>query len=345
MANIYSKYDTGSDTTGVGTVANPYKTLGKSISVMSNGDACGLLADEVVSGAIAFPSYSDYTKHNIIFGANAAGVADGTRRQISGNGAIANFGTFATASYPWNFIGINFYNFTDYIFSGSVATMTVNLINSKVDTAKGLFSSTAFRSGILLDFEAVNLVTTGSTTSMNLYAYMAKRCKFINCSVATGSFLTGSTGGLTLLDCIFKGCVSTTGALVSSISVANDLIIDNCSQPTSTINSLLTMLGGCYIGRVLITNCVGNTGATAAIIKFIGNGSANVGSDIAFWNNSNWLNKISTGATTKGITLNAPIDLPESPYADADTLRLSPTYLYRRVPVKIGEFNYSPVVI
>ena len=325
--------------------ATPYKTIGKFLSVMSAGDRALLTSNFTLSGALSFPTFTDNTKPSWIVGANASGVVDGTVRTISGAGSVANFGTFSAASYPWNVQCIKLYDFTDYLITSPTATTTVNFFNCIIDTCKGLFSTTYFRNMLLEDCEFVNC-SAGTGYVAQVYGGSLKRCKFINCASTTGYIISGSTGGATIIDCIFKGCTTTTGYLIAGGIFLRNVIIDNCSQSTSTTNGFIGILAGGTVRNALITNCAGQNNASSAIIKFIGNSSSNIIDNVAFWNNTLWVAQLVCVATSSYLKTNFPIDLTESPYSDTDLLTLKSTYSWRRNPLKIGEFNniYSSAV-
>jgi len=350
MAEIISNYNTGNDTTGNGTHATPYKTLAKSVSVMSAGDICSFEAAEPVGSAITLPIYTDSTKISIIRGINSSGIDDGTRVALT-SASLASLFTVSSNTYAWSFRNISFEGFTTNVFNASAWSQGHTIFNCRFYQCASVgTASTNYRGAILEDCEFDSCATGAgaSATLLNSYGGSLRNCKFINCSSAAagGTMIAGSTGGVDIFNTIFKGCTVATGSIVGGGSRLHDCIIDNCVS-TGLNSKLLSITAPSQCYNLLITNCSHTNGSsTSAYIIYLATSSGlQYCRNIALYNNTGFNNTIVAVATGKGIVSNAPIALASDPWADNTNLILAPDYPWRRFAQKIGEFNYLPTVI
>lgn len=348
MADIYSKYDTGNDTTGDGSIGNPYKTLAKSLSVANTAVANNfyLMADEPQSTIWTLPTVAGYTLRQQVIGTDASGVVTGVRRVITSTGGLANsYTNGGTVTYSWSWLNIHWYGYSDYVQLQGANQVGMFFCNCKIESCKGIAVVGATSSTYkYVDCEWLNCAS-GTGAVGGGYGSMHYRCKFINCSATTGSIVIGSTALCKLYNSLFIGCSTTSGVLISLVEMMSDCIVDNCSMSSSTANDLISVGGNGTIANVLITNCSGGGNADQFVVSFASNAPSNLVSNIAFFNNTGFAGDIGKTATTTGIMINTPLVLDSNPFSDITNLIYAPDYPYRRNAVKIGEYNYTPTGI
>lgn len=351
MADKISNYLTGNDTTGAGTVANPYKTLAKSLSVMAAGDRALFQEDEPLSAELTIPTFTDYTKISIIAACNAAGVIDGTRKALypatTQNYCFANV---SANTYVWAIHNIQFgkviagkyQSFAEMPFQATTAWVGVDVYGCLLLGGKGFGKDSNFRPYMLVDCTAVDCAGT-TVGPFQIYNATMRRCRAISCVVTSGNIF-GSTSGQ-VLDCVAYNCQASASIVGTALLIKN-VIIDKCIVTSAATNSPMAMAATCYAENVLITRCVGNNGSTYSALAYSAGAQRQWIRNLAWWQKTNITNVVQKGATGSLYMSNVNLtELSESPYLnDPDTTQdwtLKPTFAWRRFPIKLGESTYE----
>jgi len=236
MADIYCKFDTGDDTTGNGSLATPYKTLAKGMTVHNKNDVIKLLADELIATKVTLNTYAEYT-YSTIIGVNAAGVEDGTRRRLYGNASCDYALYFGAAStYCWRISNIDFDNFTAYAIQTTHVHYNSIFSNFTVTRCNGLLSSISANLATIEDF-------------------VIDSCRGPYCIYATSASIRNG---------IISNCIIGNGyAIYTTVSASRyrNIIISNVSV-TGTNYGILYPAGAdiknLIIDRIAITGAVSN---------------------------------------------------------------------------------------
>jgi len=334
MAFIHVK-NTGNDTTGDGSFAAPYLTLDKCMTVHTQRDTIALLSDIMLATKVNMPVYAAYLINSII-GVNDAGVEDGTRRRIYGNGSCDYAFHFTANSYTWSWRNLDFDTFTEYVISNNFTySYRSGMTNFSISNCKGLTNGLTFgfgSGGFFEDFEVYNCSSGVHCFSLQLGTI--KNGSFRNCS-AIQYIITGANGSVALNNVIITGCSVTQAnfRIIGAVNQCSNVIIDRCIVPTSA-TSYLIQIGG-EVRGLLITNCTVPTGNYLITYTTVVSTIANV----AVYNTTSALailGKVSGDALTKNI-----IQLTETPYQNDDGIdyTLKPSFAWRRKRFELGKFT------
>jgi len=342
MANTYySKFDTGSDITGDGSLNNPFKTIQKSIDSGVAGDVFLYLADEIITLKITLINTNSLVNVSVVSSANpTTGLIDGTRFKINGN-SICDY-VFET--YPdsrlWALSNIEVINFTEFFI-----TPTGNYVyyysftNIKLSNIKGWTNSIlGFASCYYIDIEITNC-NGGSYVFIARSPIIVKRIRIYNCS-STLFILYLASPTNTLSDVIINNCIVGQVAIFAGTnSRLYNIIIDRVTFTNPTFNDIIYLGYQSYLSNILITNCNSNNGVTRNNIIYTTAVAVTLIENVALFNNQNFDNIIDINSYL--IQSEAPHELSEDPFIDSENedYTLKNNYTYRRRPFKIGEFN------
>lgn len=284
--------NTGDDTTGDGTLGNPFLTIQRALGAgYVKGNKIGLLSAITISTTILLPANTSYV-YTVITGVNDAGVEDGTRRTISGGGTTG----FAFASsnmsldcHAFRISNIDFAGFTLYIlqnagffsrtiFSNYSVTggrgvdgggvghalmvhedFTVTGVTGAAPVFVSMGASSVIRRGVIKDstFASAYIFTTSNTPIENIV--------ITNCVLASGiaySFLYGTT---TLRNIIVDRCAiaGLNSALFNDSSYENVLLTNITFTGTGTKTLFLAYDTAVQLNNIRLFNIAGNTAIAA----------------------------------------------------------------------------------
>jgi hypothetical protein len=321
MADIYTDYSTGNDGTGTGTSGNPYKTLGKAISVANGGDTIfvGNNAAEILSAEIAWTGFGGTTAASMdnplnikawdnggsLVITNPAGDIDCF--EIDGNDAVTTL--FSTTSKPTNV----------YIEGMKAHSTTGTLITGNTDWN--------YYNCEFYDCDGAAIVGNSNTTNMfGCYIHddggaSVNGVAFSSASrVMSGCYISGISGASMTLGTVqtVVGNIIETGTEGGILATSGDntVIIGNTIIGDSTAGIFGIDLTGNSIEKVTILNNI--------ITDFSGAGSGAVrvesGSNLLMCGYNSFYNNTDdyTGLVVKGVDLTA-FDVTESsdPFTNA----------------------------
>jgi hypothetical protein len=317
MANIYTDYSTGNDTTGSGSSGNPWKTLGKAISVANGGDTIfvGNNAAEILSAEIGWAGFGSTSLDSpLIIKAwdnggslvitNPAGDIDCF--EIDGNNAVATI--FSTTSKPTNVYieGMKAHGTTSTICTGNTDW---NFYNCEFYDGGGSVmvaqsTTTNFTNCYFHDDGGVSI--NAMSTSANM---IIDSCYF---SGLSGAIMTITTG------VILKNNIMETGVEGGIVTTAGDsaVISGNTIVGDSTAGIYGIDLTSANVERITITNNIITdfSGAGSGAIRMTAGSNAIMCGYNTFYNNTNNYD----GVSIKGVDLTA-FDVTESsdPFTNA----------------------------
>jgi len=335
MARIFCNYTTGDDTTGDGSILNPYKTLIKGVSMISEANnSLGIIAPEPVNGTAALNLASaNYAIVKEVIAVDGAGNEITTGLALTNAGACDYLFSMHAGSSPWSIRGFDISGMNEYVFQ-SIGFYNYSGLykNLKISACKGVgFSANMFNSTYWEDIEISNC--SGGTVLFYGTAYKMKRIKIIGCTASsTLVYGTPSIDTMIIHDCI-------TGTAVMNIGISTNLIIDKIRFTNAANNCVF--YNQLAIDNVLLRDIVSTISPTGydsigylavAVSKVYNLKSYGV---TGF---TNVFKNIAGSRYTYGYEVLAEDPLVAADYA-SDIFTLKPTYPYRRVAKKIGESN------
>lgn len=337
MATIYVK-NTGNDTTGDGSLATPYATIGKAMTVHTQRDTIALLSGIELSTKVTITTYATY-KINSIIGVNDSGIEDGTRRRIYGNGGC-DYAFDLGTSYTWSFRNLDFDTFTEKIFQNGANSYNLKMINFSVSYCKGIGTNLGNTSEYR-DFELHHCTNTTTLHYLNSTSTMHNGLIY-DCNVTANGYILQAANSI-IEDVIITNCsvAGTTYAIIYNPKYVKNVIIDRCVC-TGAVSVLVWCTGG-LMRDILISNCT-LSGATRKVL-FFGISSPMTLDNVAIYNTTVAEEVVSSSNIDN---LKSGVNyLTESPYQvdDGVNFALKSSYAYRRVRKTLGAFyGNAPVV-
>jgi hypothetical protein len=329
MANIFTNYISGNDTTGSGDILAPYKTVAKALTVQVQGDTIKVMADEVITAAWAVPVRNTRLTVNSIIGVNASGIEDGTRRVITQTGGVSWM--TSGASYQWSFRNFEVQGFTAAVPLATSATNAYSgaeWYNCKfkscgtITGGNNFNTQNTFRKCVFEDIAVTGIMMGNTTVSSQFIG-----CTFRRCS--TTAIASNLLFAIVIKSCLFADCSTARYGLQAS-SVLEDVIIDRfiCTGTGNVDNAIISIsqtIQNMAIRNILVTNSqlLGTQTTALRGIIFLSTtiGQVYYVENIAIWNVANTPNRIKKSSNPQLVAIiaeNAPIELTESPWKNDD---------------------------
>lgn len=332
MAFIFVK-NTGSDAAD-GSYETPKASIAGAMAIHTQRDTIALLSDIQLSAKVNMAIYAAYLVNSII-GVNDAGVEDGTRRRIYGNGTCDYAFHFSANSYTWSWRNIDFDTFTEYVISNTFTySYKSGMSNFSISNCKGLTNGVLFgfgSGGIFEDFEVYNCSGGGHCFATQIG--LLKNGIFKN-NTAVQYIVSGANAGCYCENIIIENCQTsqTNLRIINTLLGAENLIIDRCAVATGATSSLLYCNG--HLRNILLTN--NSVGAGANLLVYA-TGVSQI-YNMAIYNCTHTgaqIAKLSGDALTRNI-----LTLTETPYQTDDGIdfTLKPSFEWRRKRFELGKF-------
>lgn len=334
MARRYCNFTTGNDTTGDGSIGNPYKTIAKGVTVTSLGDTLCVMADELITSKIVLNSLSAGYTYTEIIGVNDAGVEDGTRRKIYGATVDYIFQITGGNNYSWRISNFEWSGFSEHVFQITNAAFGSVYSNFKITGGKGMFSASNNSTAIIEDFEMY-----GCSGNYPIYYNTGKvrRGIFRNC-VMGNSYVIYAVNYTSIRDIIISGC-SCSGndyaLFYAPFGYIDNIIVDRCL--ISGLKSNFAWSG--YHSNILLTH-ITFTGATARSLFRLGPSAPTSVHNLNMFDIVGDPTLFTPLTNASFITKNINT-LTESPYLvdDGENYALRPGYFDRRKKQELSAYS------